>query len=54
MNDTYNVLMHIFSRENWKSINGVGHKLELQTVVQGDFLLSACAPFQGQSLLEAN
>lgn len=31
-----------------------GRKLELQAVVQGDFLFSACAPFQGQSLLEAN
>ena len=47
--------MHVFAHvKKWKSIT-VGHKLELQAVVEeGDFLFAARAPFQGQSLLEAN
>ncbi|KAK5900466.1 hypothetical protein CgunFtcFv8_025424 [Champsocephalus gunnari] len=36
-----------------KSINDAGHDVELVAVVQGDFLYS-CAPFQGQSRLQAN
>ncbi len=47
--------MYISShRKSKKSIFDVGHKMKLQVVVQGDFLFSARAPFQGQSLLEAN
>lgn len=45
--------LHIYSHEKVK-INNAWHKLKLQAVVLGDFLFSVCAPFQGQSLLEAN
>lgn len=46
--------VHLQSYEKVKINKWCGAKMKLQVAVQGGFLLSACAPFQGQSLLEAN